>query len=100
MSRANRASPPKCGTLLEVREALLRHTWFITWQVEYAGIDELSFAVPADIADDLQIEGADIKERTKLRARSRRDDSDMARGTAGESAGQLHAAPFARKPAR
>lgn len=53
------------ATLLEVRESLLRHTWHIHYQVEYAGIDELSLSVPAEIANDLQIEGADIKERTK-----------------------------------
>lgn len=53
-------------TLLELREALLRHSWTVQYTVEYAGINELAIAVPVEIADDLQIEGADIKERTRI----------------------------------
>ncbi|HWB59302.1 MAG TPA: hypothetical protein VG733_07410, partial [Chthoniobacteraceae bacterium] len=51
--------------LMEVRESLLRNTWWINYNVEYAGVNEFSVAVPTDIADDIQIEGANIKERTK-----------------------------------
>ena len=51
--------------LMEVREALIRNTWWIDYNVEYAGVNELSIAVPKEIADSIQIEGANIKERTK-----------------------------------
>lgn len=52
-------------TLLEVREALVKHTWHLKYNVEYAGIDALTVAVPAAIADDIHIEGVNIKERTR-----------------------------------
>jgi len=52
--------------LVEVREALLRHTWTIAYNVEYAGVSELAVEVPKAIADDLQIDGANIKERIKV----------------------------------
>ncbi len=51
--------------LLEVREALIHHTWTIAYNVEYAGVNEFVIEVPKAIADDLQIDGANIKERTK-----------------------------------
>ncbi len=53
-------------TLLEVREALLRHAWTVHYQVEYAGVDEFQIAVPQEIADEVQIEGAGVKERVKV----------------------------------
>jgi hypothetical protein len=51
--------------LVEVREALIRHAWTLAYNVEYAGVNEFSVEVPAAIADDIQIEGANIKERIK-----------------------------------
>ena len=54
------------SALMEVKEALLRHVWTVEYQVEYAGVDEFQVAVPEEIADDVQIEGSGIKERTKL----------------------------------
>ncbi len=52
-------------TLMEVREALLRHAWTINYTVEYAGVNEFSVEVPTAIADDIQIDGPNIKERTR-----------------------------------
>ena len=51
--------------LMEVRESLIRNTWWINYNVEYAGVNEFSVAVPKEIADVIQIDGANIKERTK-----------------------------------
>ena len=51
--------------LMEVRESLIRNTWWINYNVEYAGVNEFSISVPKEIADDIQIDGANIKERTK-----------------------------------
>jgi hypothetical protein len=51
--------------LMEVRESLIKNTWWINYNVEYAGVDEFSIAVPKEIADDIQIDGANIKERLK-----------------------------------
>lgn len=51
--------------LIEAREALVRYSWDINYTVEYAGVNEFAIQVPKDIADDLQIEGENIKERTK-----------------------------------
>lgn len=50
---------------MEVREALVRHTWTIVYNVEYAGVNEFAVEVPKEIADDVHIDGANIKERTK-----------------------------------
>jgi len=52
-------------TLVEVRETLTRRSWFVNYDVEFAGVNEFSIEVPKAIADDLQIEGANIKERSK-----------------------------------
>jgi len=52
-------------TLVEVREALLRHTWTLAYNIEYAGVDELAIEVPKAIGDDIQIDGENIKERIK-----------------------------------
>ena len=52
-------------TTTEVREALIRNTWLIEYTVEYAGVDEFTISVPKAIADEIQIEGALIKERVK-----------------------------------
>ncbi|HEV7402164.1 MAG TPA: hypothetical protein VGO11_04525, partial [Chthoniobacteraceae bacterium] len=54
------------STLMEVRESLLRHVWTLDYTVEYAGVDQFLVAVPKEIADEVQIEGAGIKERAKL----------------------------------
>lgn len=54
--------------LVEIRETSLRHTWTIGYNIEYAGVNELVIEVPKAIADDLQIEGANIKERIKADA--------------------------------
>jgi hypothetical protein len=51
--------------LMEVRESLVKNTWWIDYNVEYAGVNEFSVAVPKEIADDLQIDGPNIKERSK-----------------------------------
>ncbi|MEA3213468.1 MAG: hypothetical protein QOE70_6525 [Chthoniobacter sp.] len=51
--------------LLEIREALIRHSWTVDYNVEYAGVNEFSIEVPKAIADDVQIEGDNIKERIK-----------------------------------
>ena len=51
--------------LMEVRESLIRNTWWLNYNVEYAGVNEFSVAVPKEIADDIQIDGANIKERSK-----------------------------------
>lgn len=51
--------------LMEVRESLIKNTWWINYNVEYAGVNEFVVAVPKEIADDIQIDGANIKERTK-----------------------------------
>ena len=56
-------------TLLDVRETLTRHSWVVNYTVEFAGVNEFSIEVPKAIADDLQIEGANIKERTKSDAK-------------------------------
>lgn len=50
----------------EVREALIRNRWFINYKVEYAGVDEFSVSTPKAIADEIQIDGLNIKERTKV----------------------------------
>ena len=55
--------------LLEVREALVRQSWTIEYNVEYAGVNEFAIEVPKAIADDIQIEGENIKERTKTEAK-------------------------------
>ncbi len=54
--------------LLEVREALIRHSWTLAYNVEYAGVNEFTIEVPKAIADDIQIDGTNIKERTKTDA--------------------------------
>lgn len=51
--------------LMEVRESVIKNTWWIDYNVEYAGVNEFTLAVPKEIADDIQIDGANIKERTK-----------------------------------
>ncbi len=51
--------------LTEVREALIKNEWRFNYNVEYAGVNEFSIAVPKAIADDIQIDGDDIKERTR-----------------------------------
>ncbi|MEI7820146.1 MAG: hypothetical protein WCK55_04445 [Verrucomicrobiota bacterium] len=56
-------------TLVEVRETLTRHSWIVNHTVEFAGVNEFSIEVPKAIADDLQIEGANIKERIKAEAK-------------------------------
>ncbi len=56
-------------TLLDVRETLTRHSWIVNYNVEFAGVNEFSIEVPKAIADDLQIEGANIKERIKSAAK-------------------------------
>ena len=56
-------------TLLDVRETLTRHSWIVNYNVEFAGVNEFSVEVPKVIADDLQIEGANIKERIKTDAK-------------------------------
>ena len=53
-------------TLVEVRETLTKHSWIVNHTVEFAGVNEFSIEVPKAIADDLQIEGANIKERIKV----------------------------------
>ena len=50
--------------LMEVRESLIRNTWWVNYNVEYAGVNEFSLAVPKEM-DDIQIDGANIKERSK-----------------------------------
>lgn len=52
-------------TLLDVREALTRHSWRVNYTVEFAGVNEFSIEMPKAVADDVQIEGANIKERIK-----------------------------------
>jgi hypothetical protein len=56
-------------TIVEVRETLTRHSWIVNYEVEFAGVNEFSVEVPKAIADDLQIEGANIKERIKADAK-------------------------------
>ena len=56
-------------TLLDVRETLTRHSWIVNYNVEFAGVNEFSIEVPKGIAEDLQIEGANIKERIKTDAK-------------------------------
>ena len=51
--------------LVEVREALIRSSWTIAYNVEYAGVNEFSIELPKAIGDDVQIDGANIKERIK-----------------------------------
>ena len=51
--------------LVDVREALTRHSWIINYHVDFAGVDDFRIEVPKAIADDIQIEGANIKERIK-----------------------------------
>ncbi len=51
--------------MLNVRESLLIHVWTIKYAVDFAGVGEFSVAVPAAIANDVQIGGAKIKERTR-----------------------------------
>jgi hypothetical protein len=53
------------ASLVEVREAFLKLTATLTYQVDYAGMDEFSFQLPATIADDVHINGQAIKERIK-----------------------------------
>ena len=55
--------------LVEVREALIRSAWTVAYNVEYAGVNEFSIEVPKVIADDVQIDGANIKERIKSEAK-------------------------------
>ena len=55
-------------TLVDVRETLTHQTWTMNYNVEFAGVNEFSVGVPKAIADDLQIEGAQIKERIKSEA--------------------------------
>jgi len=52
-------------TLAEVREAFLKITTTLAYQVDYAGVDTLSFRLPAAVADDLNITGPSIKEKAK-----------------------------------
>ena len=56
-------------TLVDVRETLTRHSWIVNHTVEFAGVNEFSVEVPKAVADDLQIEGANIKERIKTDAK-------------------------------
>jgi len=63
--------------LLEAREALIRQTWTIEYRVEYAGVNEFAIQVPKGIADDVQIEGENIKERAKADAK---DEKGAANG--------------------
>lgn len=65
-------------TLLDIRETLTRQTWTVKYRVEFAGVNEFSIEVPKAIADDLQIEGAQIKERIKSEGR---DDKGQPTGT-------------------
>lgn len=52
-------------TLAEIREAFLRVTTTLAYQIDYAGVDQFSFQVPASIADEINITGIAIKEKTK-----------------------------------
>ncbi len=56
--------------LVEVREALIRSTWTVAYNVEYAGVNEFSIEMPKAIGDDVQIEGANIKERIKTEGKN------------------------------
>ena len=55
--------------LLEAREALIRQSWTIEYRIEYAGVNEFAIQVPKAIADDIQIEGENVKERAKTEAK-------------------------------
>ena len=65
MNRRKPRISAETQTLVEVREAFYQMTTHLAYQVEYAGVDEFSFSLPATIADHIQIEGPAIKERTK-----------------------------------
>lgn len=60
--------------LTEVREALIKNEWMLNYHIEYAGVNELAIAVPKAIADDLQIDGENIKERTKTEEKSEKGE--------------------------
>ncbi len=55
--------------LVDVRETLTRHEWHVHYTVEFAGVSEFTIEVPKAIADDLKIEGAQIRERIKAGAK-------------------------------
>ncbi len=65
-------------TMLDIRETLTKHAWTVKYHVEFAGVNEFSIEVPKAIADDLQILGAQIKERIKTEAK---DDKGQPTGT-------------------
>jgi len=52
-------------TLVDVREQLVRYEWKIAYNVLYAGVDTFVFSLPEDIANDLRVDGAIIKETDK-----------------------------------
>jgi hypothetical protein len=62
--------------MLEVREALVRSGWTILYNVEYAGVNEFSIQIPKAIGDDVQIEGANIKERIKTDGKNAQGQPD------------------------
>lgn len=49
----------------DLRESLVRTVWVLHYRIEYAGVNTLRFSVPAPIADDIQIEGDNIQQRTR-----------------------------------
>lgn len=51
--------------LTEVHETNIRTTWTVAYQIEYAGVKEFSVEVPKAIADEVEITGADIKEKMR-----------------------------------
>ncbi|MDB6155295.1 MAG: hypothetical protein JWL90_3748, partial [Chthoniobacteraceae bacterium] len=53
-------------SLAEVREALIRQTWTLAYNVEYAGVNQFSIEMPKAIGEDVQIDGVNIKERAKI----------------------------------
>jgi hypothetical protein len=51
--------------LSEIREALTKNSWWLEYSIDYAGVNEFAISVPKAIADDIQIDGANIKEKLR-----------------------------------
>ncbi len=50
---------------VSLRESLVAYQWTVSYQIEFAGIDDLVLDAPPEVADDLQFSGDDIKEKAR-----------------------------------
>ena len=52
-------------TLVDIQEQAIRYRWWISYDILYAGVDELILKIPSSIAGDLRVENSRYKEIDK-----------------------------------